>query len=38
MVLNKEHLVPDGLNYIRVIAKQINKNNSLTIKTGSSLP
>ena len=38
MVLNKEHLVNAGLDEIRVIAKQINANNSLTDKTGSSNP
>lgn len=38
MVLNKEHLVNAGLDEIRVIAKQINANNSLTDKTGSSDP
>jgi hypothetical protein len=29
MVLNKEHLVLEGLNSIRIIAKEINKENSL---------
>jgi len=29
MVLNKEHLVSEGLNNIRIIAKEINKENSL---------
>ena len=38
MVLNKEHLVPQGLDLIRVIANKINLNNSLTLKTGSSTP
>ena len=38
MVLNKEHLVQEGLDQIRVISKQINKNNSLTLKTGKSTP
>lgn len=38
MVLNKEHLVNTGLDEIRIISKQINKNNSLTSKTGSSNP
>lgn len=37
MVLNKEHLVQNGLNQIRVIAKTINKENSLTNRTGSKL-
>lgn len=38
MVLNKEHLVNTGLDQIRVIAKQINIDNSFTSKTGSSDP
>ena len=38
MVLNKEHLISSGLGRIRVIAKQINKNNSLTTRTGSAIP
>ena len=38
MVLNKEHLVQEGLDNIRAIAKIINKNNSLNGKTGSSNP
>jgi aryl carrier-like protein len=37
MVLNKEHLVSKGLDQIRVISKQINKNNSLTSRTGSAI-
>jgi hypothetical protein len=37
MILNKEHLVSEGLEKIRVIAKIINLNNSLNNKTGSSL-
>jgi hypothetical protein len=28
MILNKEHLVPKGLNEIREIAKEINKENN----------
>nr|YP_010160552.1 hypothetical protein K4Y30_mgp16 [Gymnopilus junonius]QRH17738.1 hypothetical protein [Gymnopilus junonius] len=38
MVLNKEHLVLEGLEKIRAIAKLINLNNSLTDKTGSAKP
>jgi hypothetical protein len=37
MVLNKEHLVQEGLDKIRAIAKIINIKNSLNNKTGSSL-
>ena len=37
MVLNKEHLVQEGLDKIRAIAKLINIKNSLNNKTGSSL-
>jgi hypothetical protein len=37
MVLNKEHLSLVGINQISVIAKTINKENSLTNKTGSKL-
>lgn len=38
MLLNKEHLVQEGLDNIRAIAKIININNSLNGKTGSSNP
>src|SRR5205823_13010612 len=38
MVLNKEHLVKEGLDKIRTMAKIININNSLNGKTGSSKP
>jgi hypothetical protein len=37
MILNKEHLVPEGLEKIRAIAKIINNKNSLNNKTGSAL-
>jgi hypothetical protein len=37
MLLNKEHLVQEGLNIIRVKAKLINIKNSLNKKIGSSL-
>jgi hypothetical protein len=37
MILNKEHLVPEGLENIRAIAKIINIKNSLNNKTGSAL-
>jgi hypothetical protein len=37
MILNKEHLVPEGLVKIRAIAKIINIKNSLNNKTGSAL-
>ncbi len=37
MVLNKEHLDPEGLVKIRAIAKKINIKNSLNNQTGSSL-
>ena len=37
MILNKEHLVPEGLGKIRAIAKIINIKNSLNNKTGSAL-
>lgn len=37
MVLNKEHLVPEGLERIRAIAKIVNIKNSLNNKTGSAL-
>jgi len=38
MILNKEHLDKEGLDKIRVIAKNINKDKYLTGKTGSSKP
>src|SRR5690606_37859825 len=38
MLLNKEHLIDEGLSKIREIKKTINLNNSLTRKTGSSSP
>jgi hypothetical protein len=38
MVLNKEHLIPEGLEKIRAIAKVINIKNSLNGKTGSAKP
>lgn len=38
MILNKEHLVLEGLVKIRAIAKVINLNNSLSVKTGSAKP
>ena len=38
VVLNKEHLVLEGLEKIRAIAKIININISLNGKTGSSKP
>ena len=37
-VLNKKHLNIEGLEKIRTLAKEININNSLTRKTGSSKP
>jgi len=37
MILNKEHLVAEGLVKIRAIAKKINNKNSLNNKTGSAL-
>lgn len=37
MCLNKEHLSIEGIKTIRKIAKIINVNNSLNIKTGSAL-
>jgi hypothetical protein len=37
MILNKEHLDPEGLVKIRAIAKKINLKNSLNNQTGSSL-
>lgn len=36
MVLNKEHLIPEGLKKIKILAKQVNLNNSLNNKTGSA--
>jgi hypothetical protein len=38
MVLNKEHLIQEGLDKIRAIAKIINIKNSLNGKTGSAEP
>ena len=38
MVLNKKHLVTEGLDKIRAIAKIINIKNSLNGKTGSAKP
>lgn len=38
MVLNKQHIITEGFNEIRVISKTINVNNSLNIKTGSAKP
>ncbi len=38
MILNKEHLVIEGLVKIRAITKVININNSLSVKTGSAKP
>lgn len=38
MILNKEHLIPEGLEKIRAIAKLINIKNSLNNKTGSANP
>ena len=38
MVLNKKHLVREGLDKIRAIAKIINIKNSLNGKTGSAKP
>lgn len=37
MILNKDHLVTEGLEKIRAIAKLINIQNSLNNKTGSSM-
>lgn len=37
MVLNKEHLLQEGLDKIRAKAKIINLKNSLNNKTGSAL-
>ena len=38
MILNKEHLTPQGLDIIRSIKKTINITNSQTIKVGSARP
>lgn len=38
MVLNKQHLLVQGLDEIRAISKTINVNNSLNTKTGSARP
>jgi hypothetical protein len=38
MVINKNHLTEEGLAQIRKIQKEININNSLTIKTGAAHP
>lgn len=38
MVLNKQHLLVQGLDEIRAISKTINVNNSLNTKTGSAKP
>jgi hypothetical protein len=38
MILNKEHLIPEGLDKIRAIAKLINIKNSLNNKTGNANP
>lgn len=38
LVINKLHLTEDGLAQVRVLQKQINLNNSITIKTGSACP
>ena len=38
MVINKEHLSKEGLEKIRIFQKQINLNNSMTIKTGIAKP
>ena len=38
MVINKEHLFKEGLEKIRIFQKQINLNNSMTIKTGFAKP
>ena len=37
MLLKKEHLTDEGLITIKKLKKKININNSLTIKTGTSL-
>lgn len=37
-VINKLHLTPDGLAQIKALRKQININNSMTIKTGRAHP
>ena len=38
LVINKLHLSEEGLAQVRAIQKQININNSMTIKTGSAHP
>jgi hypothetical protein len=38
MFINKEHLSIEGFKKVRLIAKLINVNNSLNIKTGSAFP
>jgi len=37
MVINKQHLTSEGLETIKMLKKEININNSLTIKTDTSL-
>ena len=37
MVINKQHLTAEGLATVKKLKKEININNSLTIKTGASL-
>jgi hypothetical protein len=37
-ITNKLHLTEEGLAQVRVIQKQININNSMTNKTGSTHP
>ena len=36
LVLEKSHLTQTGLTKIRILAKEINLNNSLNTKTGSA--
>jgi len=38
MILNKEHITPQGLDTIRSIKKTINLTNSQTRKIGSAKP
>jgi hypothetical protein len=38
LVINKLHLSEEGLAQVKVLQKQINVNNSMTIKTGSANP
>ena len=38
LVINKLHLTEEGLAQVRALQKQININNSMTIKTGSAHP